>query len=289
MRVATFNIYWLGDNTKVERADEDIQRLARIVHGLNADVIAFQEVVKSAALDEVLAIANSLGDREYRVRDQDGRLLTSGKDGRMSVYVAFDEKRLELLGASAIHGGVGRLPCAAHMRGRASGFELLVVGVHLQSGYPEFDDEGDSLTRLNQCKHIARWIAGDEADDNEAFPRPPTDRIVILGDFNALYDASDAADASFHIFDPEGSANSLLPLREGAMSEWSWERPTINLGPPHSVPAERLLIDFVMLSPALVNGVTVPPTIHAFDAEESFSGFGVRLSDHRPVVVEIAQ
>lgn len=47
------------------------------------------------------------------------------------------------------------------------------------------------------------------------------------------------------------------------------------------------MIDYVMLSPSLKDRILQPPVIYAFDQDPKIAVAEERLSDHRPVWVEI--
>jgi endonuclease/exonuclease/phosphatase family metal-dependent hydrolase len=156
------------------------------------------------------------------------------------------------------------------------------VGVHFQSGYPVFTDADDASKRKKQCRHLADWIAGQKAALNPRLPMPlPDEHVAILGDLNALYDSDEPAYA--------GVVASLNPLREGHMAGWWWQKPLADPagGGRTSSYLEDLLIDFVLLSPSLKERIIQPPTIYAFDHDPAIGVAGERVSDHRPVFVEI--
>lgn len=285
MIVATFNIYWLGGK-KVDRNQADVDRIASVVAKLNADVLAFQEIMRAPALQAVIDAVNARTGRRYRIRKEAGKLLASGASG-MRVMMAYDAESVDLLKNTALEGGTGRRPCVLYLRQRSSGKELTVVGVHFQSGYPDFDDQDDAEVRRQQCEFLAGWLAGEQRASNEALPAPPTEDIVVMGDFNAVNDL-DVSQASFHIERPDISYDSLAPLRTGAMAGWHWPKPLedANSG-RYSVYAERLLIDFILLSPTLATKVVAGPQLYAFDRDPEIGASGVRLSDHRPVFVAL--
>jgi endonuclease/exonuclease/phosphatase family metal-dependent hydrolase len=281
MKLATFNIYWLGGD-KIERTEEDRARIAQVLANLDADVAVFQEIVDADELQEILEIASDATGRNYRLYDDDDQLLGVGKADEQKVVATYDDQQYELLAASPILGGVRRLPFGLRLQSAAGGGGVLVVGVHFQAGYPSFTDEGDIEIREQQCQHLADWIAGLEEALNPKLPMPlPDEHVVVLGDFNALYDSNVPAYA--------GVVASLDPLREGHMAEWWWEKPLADPagGDLSTSYLERLLIDFVMLSPSLKGHIVTPPTIYAFDQNPDIGVADERVSDHRPVFVEV--
>jgi endonuclease/exonuclease/phosphatase family metal-dependent hydrolase len=160
--------------------------------------------------------------------------------------------------------------------------QVTVVGVHLKSGQPSFTDANSAAKRKKQCQHLQDWVAGQKQADNPILPAPsPEEHVVILGDFNALLRSDNPGFA--------GVVASLAPLREGPLSQWWWQEPLADPvgGGRTTAYLEHLLIDHVMLSPSLKQHIGKPPTIHAFDQDPEIGVADERLSDHRPVMVEI--
>jgi endonuclease/exonuclease/phosphatase family metal-dependent hydrolase len=286
MKLATFNIYWLGNDEMIVRTQEDRSLIARVIAKLDADVIVFEEIVDPQELQEIINLASSLTSRSYRLHDNDNRLLCDnnqlGMTGFQKVFVTYDAKQYDLLAASPIAGGVSRRPFGIRVRRKADGEQLLVVGLHLKSGQPQFTDEDSAKTRKKQCQHLADWVAGKHTASNPVLPQPlPDEHVVILGDFNALYESTDAQYAVV--------VQSLDPLRNGQMTDWWWENPLSDPrgGDQTTSYLESLLIDYVMLSPSLKSHIVQQPTIYAFDYDPQIGASGVRISDHRPVFVEL--
>jgi endonuclease/exonuclease/phosphatase family metal-dependent hydrolase len=292
MKLATFNIYWLGDPQRDVRQPHHTSRLAEIIAVLDADVYVFQEIVRPNALRGILNMAQqqtpASSARRYEIEDGAGNLLGDAGSGGQKVVIAYDAEHYDLLSNSAIRGGVSRAPYGVRLQRKDDGSELTVVGLHLQSGYPDLPDVSDSNKRAAQCRHVAAWVKGDMDQQNPQFPGPSEDEyVVILGDFNAVYDHQDA---NHPLIVGQGDFDrfvaSLDPLREDHMADWQWEKP-VPQSPADgqvSVYAEHLLIDFIIFSPSLAGRVTRPPTIYAFDR----TGLaGQQVSDHRPVFAEL--
>lgn len=300
MKLATFNIFWLGNDEFVskkgsdgkERTEADWLLIARVISRLDADVIAFQEIVSLEELQKVfdLAVTHNLTSRSYRIHDQQGVMLGAGGAGPQKVVLAYDENQCELVAASQIAGGVPRLPFGVRVRNKSDGGQVLVIGVHFKSGQPFFDDVPSADKRKKQCQHLADWAAGLKENGNPVFPKPAADElIVILGDFNALYELEPNHPSEWALI-----VESLKPLRDGHMNEWWWQKPLSDPagGGRTTSYVERLLIDFVMLSPSLKNRIIQQPTIYAYDQDAEITNnfateVAYRVSDHRPVHLEI--
>ncbi len=303
MKLATFNIFWLGNeefparaenqlgHEVPERNDNDWRRIAQVVSKLNPDVIVFEEIVNLNELQTVLRYAGEATQRSFRIYDGNNLLLGNGTATGQKIVIAFDEQSYDLLAASSIYGNNARLPFAVRVRNKDNQGEVLVIGVHFKSGQPLFDDSNSASIRRGQCQHLADWVAGNKAALNPVFPKPlPGERIVILGDFNALYELEEGQPNNWQII-----VDSLGPLRQAQMENWSWEKPLTDSnynGKRSTSYIERLLIDYVMLSPSLENHIVQRPAIYSYDNDpqivgDSANNVRYRVSDHRPVWVEI--
>jgi len=296
MKLATFNVCWLGNerfakmtNLK-ERDKDDWLSIARVIAKLDAGVIVFQEIVNLEELQNVLIRANAITTRKYQIYDKHNQMLGTGKSKEQKVVIAFDEQQYHLVAASPIFGGEGRIPFGVRVRDLLDEGEILVIGVHFKSGQPYFDDKTSAEKRMHQCQHLADWIAGKKVEANPVFPQPaPDERVAILGDFNAISELEPDQSQEWKVV-----VDSLDPLREEHLKGWWWERPLADPvgGDRTTAYLDHLLIDHVMLSPALKTRIIQRPTIYAYDQDpaitsKSANGVEYRVSDHRPVHVEL--
>lgn len=264
MRVATWNIYWLGDRSgKITRAEEDERTIAEVVMNLSPDVLALQEIVDPLVMERVLRLAGGAG-RDYAIRSDAGLWFTSDEDptdelnGLQKPFLCVNKETVEFLGGAAIRGGPGgRRPYAAALRHKPSGLEFVAVVVHLRSGYPVFLDPDDAEVRRKEAAALARWLRGEASIDNPSFPEPGSAEVIVLGDFNA------------EVNDPN---NSLVALREGSLAEWSWGNPQPDAGQHATAIDDGYTIDFIMLSPATVAKAELLPTIYSYDYDPELGG-----------------
>lgn len=296
LKLATFNIYWLGNDSfvamsKLEPRDKaDWLSIARVISKLDADVIVFEEIVSLDELQMVLDLTREFLDRSYVIRDQEGQLLGTGKPNHQKVVIAYDREKFDLIAASPIFGGDGRLPFGVRLRRVNQEEEFLVIGLHFKSGQPAFNDEGSAQQRARQCQGLADWCAGKKGDLNEVLPKPgEQEKVAILGDFNAISQLEPGHPESWQII-----VDSLNAFRKTPMDTWWWKQPLAdpNGGDRTSSYLEGLLIDFIMLSPSLKEKIITPPTIYAFDQDpeiiqQATKPLEYRVSDHRPVFVEL--
>ena len=171
------------------------------------------------------------------------------------------------------------------LRHRASGREFVAVVGHLRSGYPDFLGVDDAKARKREATALAEWLEGTAEAKNPGFPKPEHDHIAVLGDFNAQLD------------DPNGSLDPL------ALPGWTWDNPQPDGDRRETAlyNGDRLVIDFIILSPALAAKVGKAPSVYAWDCDPALGGPGAfhqdpndpdsdlkdyKVSDHRPVYAE---
>jgi endonuclease/exonuclease/phosphatase family metal-dependent hydrolase len=293
MKIATWNIYWLGDRVGefITRSEADYQTIADVIRNVSPDVLALEEIVDPAVMEHILQLAGGDG-RDYVIRS-DGQWLTSDSNptdeskNLQKVFLCINRETVEFLHGAKIRGGPGggRRPYAAALRHKKSGVEFVAVALHLRSGYPAFLDEEDASFRRKEVEALALWLQGQAESENPEFGRPDSDNVVVLGDFNAQFD------------DPN---HSLDAFREAGLSGWMWDgpKPDGNRWETAIYEGDQYVIDFIILSPTLKDKVASPPTVYAWDFDPKLGGpvkfhsgpngsgnlKGYGVSDHRPVV-----
>jgi endonuclease/exonuclease/phosphatase family metal-dependent hydrolase len=294
MRVATWNIYWLGNPAQIQRSESDHKLIAKVIRHLKPDVLALEEIVNPVELEQVLAFANGEGC-DYRIKSSDSNWFTSDpkpvdpESDLQKLFLCINNETVEFVKGAALHGGpFARMPYAMRLRQRSSGKEFVATGVHLRSGYPQFLDPVRAAKRLKEVEALTRWLQGQAVAENNAFPKPDLDDVVIMGDFNA------------QMADPN---KSLDPLKNGAMAQWSWTKPIPdgNHWETALYNGDRFVIDFILFSPSLAQKVVLPPSIYAWDHDPDMGGSttfhdgpngsgdlkGYGVSDHRPVYSDV--
>lgn len=288
MRFATWNIYWFGDRSRMERSAADEDRIAAVIGKLSSDVLALQEIVDLEALAGVLS---KVPGRHYVIRTGDGAWLTSaGKPTEdktsQKVVLCIDSNTVDFVRGGAVSMKAARKPFAADLRLRGTGELFSVVAVHLRSGYPDFLDKQDALKRRAESAALAKWLRGEATAKKTAMKRPGSGKVVLLGDFNAQLD------------DPN---DTLTPLREGELAHWGWQEPSADGGQCNTAIDDGYVIDFIVPSPPLATRVEEGPKVYAFDHDPSLGGAAsfhtgpdgsgplcnYKVSDHRPVVCSL--
>lgn len=290
MKIATWNIYWLGDTTgKITRAETDHELIAEVIKNISPDVLALEEIVDPFVMEDILKLAGGDG-KNYVIRSNDGNWLTSDSKptdkskNLQKVFLCINRETIEFLHGAAIYGSpAGRRPYAALLRHKASGTKFVAVAVHLRSGYPLFLDKEDAAVRKQEAEALALWLRGQAITKNPSFEKPDSDNIVVLGDFNAQIDDLN---------------HSLNSLRAGELANWTWNNPQADGNQQETAIDDGYIIDFIILSPSLKNEIISPPAIYAWDYDSNLGGpnkfhngtdgsgnlknYGV--SDHRPVI-----
>jgi endonuclease/exonuclease/phosphatase family metal-dependent hydrolase len=289
MKLATWNIYWLGERTgeHIVRTEEDEALIARVIAQIRPDVLAIQEVIDPHVLERLLEKARAPG-QEYTIRGEDETWWTSAsspaseENNWQKTFLCINESTIEFVAGGAIQDGPWQRPYAAELRHRGSGKAFTAVALHFRSGQPSFLDPDDANTRRKQAKVLADWLRGEAAESNPHLPEPATDQIVVLGDFNALKD------------DPN---ESLSALQEGPFASWRWDLSVSDTGQAATAINDGYIIDFIIFSPKMADSAQ-EPRIYAYDLDPLLGGAtefhtGVdgsgplreppKVSDHRPV------
>jgi endonuclease/exonuclease/phosphatase family metal-dependent hydrolase len=245
--------------------------------------------------------------------------LTSGNaqsTATQKVVCAYDAAVLDLVAASKLppkqdgskYPGP-RSPFAMHLRARETGWELTLVGAHLKSGLPTAPP-GDNAAdkRKQETAFLASWLGQAPDLESDDFKRPPTEDMVLLGDFNAV----------------EGNF-SVAPLH-GASLAWLQPQVVAALDSPATSalqsPDDRwsTFLDHMIIDHAVVSAGAAPRVrsalIYAFDHDPAldempplalhwlsrrtdyelvpsqFASLQVvenlyRISDHRPVRIAV--
>ena len=183
LKVATWNIAWLGSHEYNKRDNDDYQQLAEYAKALDADVIALQEVENA--------------DYARKVFGDEYHYYFSTKDWVQRVGVAVRKSlNLEIKSAEYRALDVGRVRNGIDITLTQGDKSLRLLAVHLKSGC--FDNPLDpksveampastdrELRRKDACQRLAKqrsplesWIDA-RASENKPF--------IVLGDFNRRF------------------------------------------------------------------------------------------------------
>jgi endonuclease/exonuclease/phosphatase family metal-dependent hydrolase len=183
LKVATWNIAWLGSHEYNERKSTDYKQLSAYAKQLDADVIALQEVENGEWAQKVFG---NEYDFYFSTKDWVQRVGVAVKKSAGLTVVAKEYKDLD----------VTRVRHGMDLTLSRNGKELKLLAVHLKSGC--FTDPLDSKsvtmmpstskkevkrkqacsTLSKQIEPLERWV-DKQAKDNKAF--------IVLGDFNRRF------------------------------------------------------------------------------------------------------
>lgn len=282
LNIATFNIFWFprSDVSHIERSPDDERLIEQVIARLNADVILFQEIMDVGRLRQLLG---RIPGHQYQVRQTSP--ASSASTERMHLALACDAATVEKIVSRTLGKLVPdqaypgpRLPVVARLRHLASQREFTVVGVHLKSDFPSPlpDGAGVSDKRPQELDYLAKWLRGGYADAAKPLCKPPTNDVLLLGDFNLV----------------RGHA-LLNRLASGPLAQWRWLPPVVKdsltpagkqVSDPHeqwSTFLDKEFIDHVLVSPTLVNQVAAGgATVYAFDLDPALETCHFRDRDH---------
>lgn len=268
MRVATYNIRRFG----VEPTD--LARLGEILRGVDADVVAVQEIQSEARLDELVRALGQRGPRRYAYR-----LADCGGKSQMRVGFLYDTRRVTLRAtreyAELDPGGAGR--CTEGERAGLLGvFDDGARSVHLLVVHlaARADPEHAAKRRAQWARALA-IVARLRAEGAAS--------VALLGDVNSTGYLDNAHDEQDFIQENAARAGLEVATHPLACSEY-WR--------PAAGRLEPSLLDHVVATPGLALPGTV--RVHGYCAALACAPQSSpeepedyrRVSDHCPVSFE---
>jgi endonuclease/exonuclease/phosphatase family metal-dependent hydrolase len=261
LRVVTWNIRNLGSE---QEAGRDEAELARRLAGLQADVLALQEIHDRSVLARVLP--------DHRI------LMSRGAGGHgQHVVIAYAPDRVDLVRGPfeddrLTENGRVRPALWAELRSKADGRHVVVIAVHLKARA-----EGHAV-RQRQWTHLTTLVREIEAAG------APT--IIVAGDFNATGAPGGAPGDELERLDAVFATVGLTRTRsvEGCTAYWDgvrrdrWYEPS--------------LLDLIWINPP------DPPTAHVgghcalhrcrpFASSPAYPDRSLQQSDHCPTWIDL--
>jgi endonuclease/exonuclease/phosphatase family metal-dependent hydrolase len=210
LKIASWNMEHLAETDGSgcrPRSESDYADMRRYVSGLDADVIAFQEVESKAAAERVfdpetytVVIEDRVGsDRGGACRGLPGQTINAQRTG-FAVRRAVPFERLADF--TEIQVGNPDLRSGVDVIVRPRGGEpLRLLSVHLKSGCSSGDQNQACAVFFEQVPVLERWI--DQRADESV-------RFAVLGDFNRRL--AMPADVAWSNWDDGSPANADLAL-----------------------------------------------------------------------------
>ncbi len=270
LRIATWNVANYGPAGRVTAAgyrsdypkpEAEKAALRAVLHRLDADVVALQEMGPPAYLEELARdLAREGLSYPHRAIAEDGEPRRNALLSRLPLGAVRTHRDLEfpyLGGTTHLRRGL------LEARILTAGGELAIVVLHLKS--PRSDDprdpRADALRRAEAGAVRARLL--------ERFPDPRRTAFLVLGDCNEV-----PSGPAVQTLRRRGRTELLRPVPAADDRGDSWTH--------HYRRGETYArVDLILVSPALAPWLTGPGEI--------IDGTDVRqASDHRPVVVKLA-
>lgn len=173
IRIATFNIEWLGDgiDDRIKRSDDDYRRIAEVIENIQADVIGVQEIENEAAL---LKVMTHLPDFKF-IMGNTGWVQNPAVIYRKDVDVVFVKNYHPL----AVREKKTRAGLWVNVKKDNFDFNLMVVHFKSTSRFDstaELKAESFALRKL-QAAALKNWA--------DSLVNSSTEKdILIIGDFN---------------------------------------------------------------------------------------------------------
>lgn len=249
--------YYLDENTRT-KPREQLERLAKTIHTVNADVLALQEVENRAYLERFVEVF--LADMGYQhvvlFEGNDSRGIDVALLSRVPVGVTRSNRHRAFAGADGKPMIFERdLLQVELVPEGAPRFEMWVV--HLKSNY-EGREYAEPI-RKAEAAEVRRQLDARLAADPKA-------RVVLCGDFN---DTPDSATLSTVVGSGAGAMRTFY-------ADLSADNRVTYNQPPHLT-----MIDFLLATPAMAESF-VPGSYRVLPGTIESSG-----SDHNPVFAKV--
>tara|TARA_B110000091_G_C13690194_1_gene421707 strand:- start:120 stop:1025 length:906 start_codon:yes stop_codon:yes gene_type:complete len=274
LKVASWNIAWLGSHEYNKRNINDYQQLANYAKQLNADVIALQEVESSEWARKVFG--NSY-DYYFSTKDWVQRVGVAVKKSAGLTVIAQEYKALDV--DSVRHGMDVTLS--------RNGKELTLLAVHLKSGCfnDPLDDKSIALMANTSTKEIRKKVAcsilseqieplenwlDQQAKENKAY--------IVLGDFNRRF----VNDISLKYSEEQGLWQALDD--DGQKALWA---PTLSVNSDCWGGYYKDYIDHIIFNPQAKNLYQANSFDQLVFKEKYTKKISRSLSDHCPISVKL--
>jgi endonuclease/exonuclease/phosphatase family metal-dependent hydrolase len=275
LKIASWNIAWLGSHEYNERKETDYQQLANYAKALNADVIALQEVENK---DWARKVFGDNYDYYFSTKDWVQRVGVAVKKSAGLTVVAKEYKALD----------VGRVRHGMDITLSRNGKELKMLAVHLKSGCFTHALDNNSLDAMKnstdkeirrkeacsllsqQIKPLEGWI-DTQAKADKAY--------IVLGDFNRRF----VKDITNNFTETQGLWQALDD--EGQEALWT---PTTSVDSDCWGGYYKDYIDHIVFSPH-AKSMYLQDSFKQLVFKEKYTKKLARtLSDHCPISVKLA-
>ena len=274
LKVASWNIAWLGSHEYNKRNTQDYQKLANYSKQLNADVIALQEVESSEWARKVIG---DKYDYYFSTKDWVQRVGVAIKKSSNLTVIAQEYKALD----------VDRVRHGMDITLSRNGKELKLLAVHLKSGCfnDPLDNKSIALMANTSTKEIKRKVAcstlskqieplknwlDQQAKENKAY--------IVLGDFNRRF----VSDISLKYSAEQGLWQALNDEEQESL--WT---PTLNVNSDCWGGYYKDYIDHIVFNPKAKKMYQTNSFNQLVFKEKYTKEISRSLSDHCPISVKL--
>ena len=274
LKIASWNIAWLGSHEYNQRSPEDYQKLAQYAKQLDADVIALQEVESEywarkvfgnnydyyfSTRDWVQRVGVAIKkSRDFGVKMKEYKALDVGKVRRgMDITLTKNDKTLHLL--------------AVHLKSGCFAAPLDDKSVSaMPSASVKEEKRKEACYKLSkQIQPLERWIDTHAAQDTS---------FIVIGDFNRRF----SRDISLNYPEDKGLWQAIND--EGQEALWT---PTIDLNSACWGGLYKDYIDHVIFSPNAKTAYVNASFEQVIFKEKYTKNLSQTLSDHCPISVRV--
>ena len=253
--VASFNIEWLGDGTddRMPRTEGEYKRLAKIISGTGADIIACEEIENTAALERVVKYLD-----DYSCYVEEG----SGSQNLGVIYrTSLNLKIIGKYAPVAINPLRNRPGLELYVKSGNFDFSMMIVHLKSTSRYDNTDEKRAAAfeTRHLQAEVLSNWVDSCLKSNKEQ-------DYIILGDFNDAPLREKTALAALI-----GNSNITF-LTENTKSCGRY--------------SDNYTIDNIVVSKSALKRCYVE-SLHLYDFTQEYTAHQLEsISDHCPVVIQ---
>jgi len=287
LTLCSFNIKWLGYSD-----ERNCEALALVLS--NYDVIVLQEIVAppypgafpdgepyepdpevAAFFDEMTQVRGY----QYLLSEEDtGRQILNHQNSSRTEWFAIFYDPAKLQTAQELprgfiaydvtaHGVFDRVPYAFSLRHTETGFDFVLISVHLHQGHGADDDD----KRAEELQGIANWVSSQTSGETH---------YIVLGDMN--FDDCDEVLAivpdRFRFLNPDGSGNCLT-TNTSLVAGYPYDNVLYTTQVRPDLTVGMRVIDLVTGLAAVWNPLG-EPIEEAYDELD----FVQQISDHNPIV-----
>ena len=253
--VASFNIEWLGDgkDDRMPRTEGEYKRLAKIIAGIDADVIACEEIENTAALERIVKYLD-----DYSCYVEEG----SGSQNLGVIYkTSLNLKVIGKYAPVAINPLKNRPGLELYVKSGNFDFSMMIVHLKSTSRYDNTEEKRAAAleTRQLQAAALSKWV-------DSCLKANKEQDYIILGDFN---------DA------PLRDNTALTALIENSNITFLTEN-TKSCGRY----SDNYTIDNIVVSKSALKRCYVE-SLHLYDFTQEYTARQLEsISDHCPVIVQ---